>query len=243
MSSKTRRPLTLAIDVGGSSIKALLLAAGTHAMAEAEPIQVKTPRPATPQALLAAIFDIGQRLPGFDRVGVGFPGRVLDGVVFGAVNLDPLCEAFPFRKRIEEHLGKPVRMANDADLQGLGAISGKGVELVLTLGTGIGSALFSQGRLLPNMELGHLPFRNNKSFEDELGDAALARIGEDNWREVLLIDLLASTIAYDSLLLGGGNARLLDKTKGFALPAKVSCIHNRCALLGGLALWEQEGVC
>jgi polyphosphate glucokinase len=173
---------------------------------------------------------------GFDRISVGFPGVVTGGVVFTAVNLDKTWVGFDLAKALQERTGRPVRVANDADVQGLGVVEGRGVELVLTLGTGMGSALFVNGRLVPNLELAHHPIRKDKTYEDLVGDAALKKIGIERWsrRVRKAIDALEETFNYRLLYLGGGNAEKLDTE----LPKNVKIVSNLAGLLGGIALWR-----
>jgi polyphosphate glucokinase len=130
----------------------------------------------------------------------------------------------------------PARVANDADVQGFGDISGKGVELVITLGTGLGSALFLNGKLVPNLELAHHPFRNNQTYEALLGKVALQKNGVAKWRANLkrAILLWQQTFNYDILYLGGGYAKKIN----FKLPNYVKISDNIEGILGGIKLWE-----
>jgi len=175
-------------------------------------------------------------MPAYDRISVGFPGVVHEGVVFTAPNLDPEWKKFPLAQTLETKLGKPCRVANDADVQGYGAIEGRGVELVLTLGTGLGSALFVDGRLVPNLELGHHPFRKGDTYEQQLGRAALDEVGKKRWngRVRRAIALLDRIINYRTLYIGGGNAK---KVEG-EMPANVHTVGNEAGILGGIALWR-----
>ena len=103
------------------------------------------------------------------------------GVTETAANLDPEWIGFDVGSALVQSLAKPVRVANDADMQGLGATSGQGVELVITLGTGFGSALFLEGKLVPNLELGHHLFRKGETYEEQLGRRALDEVGSKKW--------------------------------------------------------------
>jgi polyphosphate glucokinase len=105
---------------------------------------------------------------------------VRGGVTETAVNLDPDWVGFDLATALSQRLDKPARVINDADMQGLGAISGKGVELVITLGTGFGAALFLDGKLVPNLEMGHHQFRKEETYEQQLGRAALEKGGRKN---------------------------------------------------------------
>src|SRR5262245_50617057 len=141
---------TLAIDIGGTGIKSMLLDATGKALDE--PIRMLTPHPATPHAVLKVISALAKKHAAFDRVSVGFPGVVRKGTVETAANLHHSWEGIALDHVLSQNLNVPVRAANDADVQGMGAIKGKGVELVITLGTGVGAALFLDGKLVPNLE-------------------------------------------------------------------------------------------
>jgi len=229
-----RGPTTLALDIGGSGIKGMLL--DLHGRPASERVREKTPHPATPAAVLRVVRSLADRLSAHDRVSVGFPGVVENGVVRTATNLHPAWIGIRPSARIRALLRKPVRIANDADVQGLGIVAGRGVELVLTLGTGIGSALFLDGRLIPNLELGHHTFRRGRTYEDLLGDRALKRIGLKRWNRRLrrAVEILLQTFNPRRLYLGGGNARMV----GRGLPARVVVASNLAGLLGGIRLWD-----
>lgn len=223
---------TLAIDIGGTGLKLALLDEAGRPVGES--VTVPTPRPATPAAVVDAL--IAAAPPGFQRVSCGFPGVVVDGVTLNAPNLDPSWAGFPLAAELERRTQAPARVANDADVQGFGAIEGHGVELVLTLGTGLGAALFVDGRLVPNLELGHHPFRGDRTYEQLLGKAALEADGFPVWR-TRLDDAIRTTRAlfnFRRLYLGGGHARLL----GDGLPEDVRVVDNSAGLTGGIALWR-----
>src|SRR5215470_16658525 len=151
--AKKRSPRTLAIDIGGTGLKMIVLDERGRPITERA--RVETPHPATPAAVLRALRSLMRRQGPFDRVSVGFPGVVQEGVVRTAPNLHSSFQGFDLAKAIARAAGKPTRVCNDADVQGLGDIRGKGVEMAITLGTGMGSALYIDGRLVPNLELGH----------------------------------------------------------------------------------------
>src|SRR5277367_3723811 len=139
-----RRPFTLAIDIGGTGIKAEKLDATGRPVTERT--KIATPKNATPKKVSKIIQELADQHGTFDRVSVGFPGVVKEGAVYTAANLGKGWNDYPLQKEIAKRLGKPVRMANDADVQGLGCIRGRGVELVITLGTGVGSVIFVDGK-------------------------------------------------------------------------------------------------
>src|SRR5262245_40254919 len=148
-----KRPLTLAIDIGGTWIKAMLLDASGHPAGPPE--RVATPRPARPGAVLEALRETASLLPDYDRVSVGFPGVVERGIARTAANLHPGWVGVRLLTRLRPVFRAPLKVANDADIHGHALIRGRGVELELTLGTGVGSALFVDRVLIPNLELGH----------------------------------------------------------------------------------------
>jgi polyphosphate glucokinase len=227
-------PLTLSIDVGGSGVKMMVLDDEGHPITDR--LRHKTPDHPTPQAVLEQIVGMAGEVGQYDRVSVGFPGVIVDGVTKTAVNLHDDWSGFNLLRALEELLTKPVRVANDADVQGLAVVEGKGVELVLTLGTGIGSALFLDGKLVPNLELGHHPFERGKTYEQRMGDLELRRKGKDTWNERLqrAIETLDNVFNYRSLYLGGGNAKRIN----FDLPDNVRIVPNVAGILGGIRLWD-----
>ncbi len=226
---------TLSIDIGGSALKAMLFdERGTRL---GERIRVPTPRPATTTALLAEIRKIVTSIGKFERVSVGFPGVVIHGRTMTAVNLDPSWIGFRLEETLKKELGVPVRVMNDADIQGHGVISGQGMEMVLTLGTGMGSVIFIDGKCVPNLELGHQPFRKGKTYEEYIGGAALERVGKKrfNQRVRRVVRQIQPIFNPDTLYLGGGNARLLT----IGLPPNVKIVDNDAGLSGGLMLWNE----
>lgn len=230
--------LTLCVDIGGSGVKGLVVADNGKAITQR--VRIETPRPATPDAVLAVIEEIAKRSAPFDRVAVGFPGVVKNGMTLSAPNLHEDWQGFDIDRTLEKRLKRPVRAGNDAAVQGLGAISGKGLEMVITLGTGLGCALYLQGRLAVPMEMAHHPFRKGKTYEECLGDEARERKGNKKWNERLqeAIANWESLIHYDRLFIGGGNAEHID----FELPANVKISSNQEGLYGGLGLWLERSV-
>ena len=241
--------VTLSIDIGGSGLKgALLNAQGEMA---SERVRIETPYPCPPSRLVATILELSSQLPGFHRGSVGFPGLVRDGRVFNIPSLtkstlegdiDPelveLWAGFDLGGALDTAFTAPVRVANDADVQGSAVIQGKGFEFVITLGTGCGSASFFDGRLLPHLELGHAPFRKGQTFEDQIGNAARREVGKERWirRVVRAIDAFDSFLFFDHIYIGGGNARLLE---GVDLGPKATVVSNTAGILGGIAIWER----
>src|SRR5436305_2911773 len=179
MAKKTGPLITFCLDLGGTGIKGFTADAADRPTSER--VRLETPRPARPDAVLAVIAEIVKQMPPFNRVAAGFPGVVVKGQTLTAPNLDPEWEGFPLAAALEKLTGKPVRVANDAGVQGLAVIEGVGTELVLTLGTGMGFALYIDGHYVPNVEMAHHPFRKEKTYEDLVGNLALQKVGRKRW--------------------------------------------------------------
>jgi polyphosphate glucokinase len=228
-------PITLAIDIGGSGLK--MQALSPEGQPISDRLRVPTPEPATTAAIMAGLDELKVSVPLFDRVSVGFPGVIKEGKTLTAANLDPGWIGFPFAKTLEKRWGKPVRMANDGAVQGYGVIQGKGVELVITLGTGMGSALFTEGVLCPGLELGHHPWRK-KTYEGYLGKRGLLRYGTRRWNKLLKLAIAqtSATFNWDTLYIGGGNSKKVTLKHG----PEIKIISNEEGLLGAMALWRDR---
>ncbi|HEY3626530.1 MAG TPA: ROK family protein [Terracidiphilus sp.] len=228
-------PITLAIDVGGSGLKAMLLDRDGKPVSERQ--RVVTPDIPAPKAVLAGLDALHELLPVFDRVSVGFPGVIKHGTTYTAANLHPGWVGFPLQLELEKRWKKPVRVANDAAVQGYGAIKGNGVEMIITLGTGMGGSLYTDGRLCPGLELGHHPWKKH-TYEDYIGRRGLDKYGKRAWNKFLqeAIAQTAATFNWDKLYLGGGNTKKIE----FKLPKDVEIVSNETGLLGGVALWKDD---
>jgi polyphosphate glucokinase len=207
------------IDVGGSGIKGAPVDTETGELV-AERIRVKTPRPATPEAIVATAVEVVRRSGWDGPTGCGFPAVVKDGVVRTAANIDKAAIGFNLQERLEQELGNPVRVINDADAAGLaemrwGAGGGiAGVVLMLTLGTGIGTSLFVEGRLVPNTELGHIEIRG-KDAEHRAADSARKR-DDLSWREYAkrldeYLHRIEDLLWPDLIVIGGGISKKSEK--------------------------------
>lgn len=229
------RVKTLSVDIGGSGVKTMLLDAAGKPISDR--LRAPTPTRSTPEAITAIIAEFSKQLGDFQRVSIGFPGVVRGGTILTAHNLDPKWINYPLAQKLSAQLNKPVRVANDAVVQGLGAVSGKGVELVITLGTGMGSALYIDGVPVPSLELAHHPFHDNRTYEDDLGRRALDKHGPKRWNKRLAeaIQLLHNLFYYDHLYIGGGNSKKVT----LKLPPNVSIISNEEGILGGMKLWSR----
>jgi polyphosphate glucokinase len=233
---KPTAPRTLSIDIGGTGIKTMVISARGKPLSERT--RVRTPRPATPGAVVAALRSILPVPGSYHRISVGFPGVVVHGVVRTAPNLDRSWVGFDLAGTLAKATGKPTRALNDAGMQGHGVIRGEGVEACVTLGTGFGFALFVDGTYVPNIELAHHPFRKGRTYEDELGKRALARLGKKRWNRMLAraITLIDRTFNLDRLYVGGGNSVKVT----LDLPPGVTRVDNVSGLLGGVKLWARR---
>ncbi len=228
-------PRTLAIDIGGTGIKMLVLDPSGEAISERT--RELTPKPADPDGVIGVIESMLKTQPAFDRISVGFPGVVVGGIVETAPNLsDEAWAKIELQAQLEKLTGMPARVLNDADIAGYGAIAGNGLEMVLTLGTGMGSALFIDGRLVPNLELGHHPFRKKATYEDRVSNVARKKLGNKRWsrRVQQVVDQLRPIFNFDLLYLGGGNSRRLQLEPN----PTVKIVPNSVGLLGGIKLWQ-----
>ena len=246
--SKVKRPesperrdlVTLSIDIGGTGLKCSILderGAMLH-----DKVWRPTPNPCPPQVLIDTYVDMIKELPAFGRVSGGFPGAVRDGKVITAPHF-PLdaWQNFDLAAALERTFGKPARVLNDAEVQGYGVIKGQGLEFVLTLGTGAGTAIFQDGRLAPHLELAHHPVHGKKTYNDYIGRFALEDAGPKRWSKRVrkVIGILDSLVHYDRILVGGGNARKLHGS----LPDGAEVVSNDAGITGGIALWRAtEGV-
>jgi len=232
---RRRRPFTLAVDIGGSHLKASVL--DRRGAEVTQHVTVATPHPAPPVRVVELLGELVHRLPPFDRISIGFPGAVKDGHVLTAPNLGTTeWHGFPLVAELERGWSKPARMLNDAEVQGFGVIRGHGLECVLTLGTGFGSALYRDGELMPHLELGQHPVWKNKTYDRYVGAAALAKKGVVKWNRRVrrAIGFVSTLLNYDRLYLGGGNAPHID----FELPPNVTIVSNEAGITGGFRLWD-----
>jgi len=224
----------LAIDIGGSHIKSTMLDYQGNILVVYK--SMVTPKSATPENVLKTIKSLTSSFDGYNLISVGFPGYVRDGIVFTAPNLSPKdWNKIPLAQMIENELGKPARVVNDADMQGLGVAEGKGLEMVLTLGTGFGTALLRDGVLMPHIELAHHPVSKNKTYDEYVGEKAYKTCGKKKWNKRMkkIIPLLKSIFNYDMLYIGGGNASKIN----FELSTDITIVTNKDGIHGGARLW------
>lgn len=228
----------LTIDIGGTGVKAAVVDA-RGALLEG-PVRCPTPSPATPEQMLAAIVQLVQPFSGFEGISIGFPGAIKHNLIYTAPNLGTeLWQGVDFSALVEASFKRPTRLANDATMHGLAIIEGNGIEVVLTLGTGMGFALFRDGVPAPQIELGRHTAGDEPTYDNFVGNAALVKLGEMAWKQRVeeTIGRLASLVNFDTLYLGGGNARLF---KSQELPSGVKLATNEAGLAGGADLWRDD---
>jgi polyphosphate glucokinase len=257
MSSDDAHPLgwpddvrTLAIDIGGSGFKAAVLDPGGVMLTER--VRVETPYPCPPEDLVRSLQSLTEHLGVYHRVSVGFPGLVRNGRVRNIPSLSRLeyggeadagleeqWRGFDLAGALTKAFGVPVKVANDADVQGCAVVQGEGFEFVMTLGTGVGTALFLDGRLLPHLEGGHAPFRKDETFEEQLGNVTRKEVGNHRWgkRVVKAIAAYDRFLFFDTIYLGGGNAKHLDPEQ---LPTHAKVVDNTAGIVGGVRLWDLD---
>lgn len=235
---------TLILDIGGTGIKSLCVNEAGIELVERE--RLLTPQPPTPENVLGVIETLiahnreklhAEGIEDFDRVAIGYPGVVMSGLVKTAHNLGgQVWYDFDLAAAVERLGGKPTLVVNDADLQGFGVISGVGVELVLTLGTGLGTALYTEGFLVANLEFAHHPFEEGKTYEEQVGDAPLKEVGAHEWsaRVHRMLDVIQRIFNPATIHLGGGNVRHIEGE----LPENVHVFENAAGMTGGVKLWK-----
>lgn len=212
----------LVVDVGGSHVKFRVGPQGRIAKFVSGPQM-------SAQQMTRSLLELQPR-SSYDAVSIGYPGLVLHGRIAAEPhNLGPGWVHFDFAKA----LGAPVRLINDAAMQAIGSYAG-GRMLFLGLGTGLGATLILEGVVGP-MEIGHLPYRRERSFEDYVGEQGRAQLGNKKWRKVVgeVVEQLSNVLESDYVVIGGGNARRLK-----SLPPNCRLGDNRNAFIGGLRMWQ-----
>jgi polyphosphate glucokinase len=250
-------PRTLAFDIGGTGLKASVLDAEGQMLADRVTVATKYPMPPTGEGgMVPTLQKLAASMPTFDRISAGFPGMCRHGVILSAAHfvtkkgpgseIDPqLVEAwdhFDMAKALAEAIGKPTRVANDADVQGLAVVSGSGLELVVTLGTGFGTALFLDGRLLPHLEIAHQPFRKGETYNEQIGERARKDLGDKRWNRRVRKALvnMEQLFFFDHLYIGGGNAPRVTRDQLGELLERTTVVDNSAGILGGIKLWEER---
>lgn len=225
----------LAIDIGGSHIKTILLDANAQPLEERR--RTATPNPASPAAVIDIIKQLAGNTVGYTKAAAGFPGFIKNNVIMTAPNLGTdLWHGVNLGGELQNSLGVPVIVVNDADFQGAGLVEGKGLEMVITLGTGFGTALLLDGKLLPHLEISQHPVTKSKNYDQYIGEAALKDKGEKEWNERMkrVLNILRTVFNFDHLYISGGNAELLN----FDLGQDVTIKSNKDGFAGAVGLWK-----
>lgn len=243
---------TLVIDCGGGGIKAAVLdESGTM---RTQPVRVPTPYPLSTQLFVKTLVKLAREFPTVDQASVGIPGMIRHGVVITTPHyvtargprsrIDPELvrqwHGFDARTALAEGLGVPTIVVNDAELHAAGLVTGQGLELVLTLGTGLGCAIFDGGRLAPHLEMSQAPVRWGLSYDTYIGEHERRRLGDSFWsrRVVRVIDGLRPVFLWDRLYLGGGNSRHITASQVARLGDETIIVPNTAAMLGGARIWQ-----
>ena len=147
-------------------------------------------------------------------------------------------ERFDLQTALATMLKRPAKVVNDADLQGVGIVSGKGLEMVITLGTGFGTALLLDGKLLPHFEIAHHPVKTDRDYDEYIGEKAYQKRGKDHWNYRLkkVFVILKTVFNYDRLYISGGNAKNIN----FTLEENMIIVNNREGIKGGARLWQSK---
>ncbi|MDB4893649.1 MAG: polyphosphate glucokinase [Gemmatimonadetes bacterium] len=215
----------LVIDVGGTNIK--LLATGRRA-----PIKIPSGPDLTPAEMVSAVIEATKDWT-FEAVTIGYPGPVMkDRPTREPVNLGPGWVDFDYVKALKV----PVKMINDAAMQALGSYDG-GVMLFLGLGTGLGTTLVTNGTVVP-LEIAHLPYRKERTYEEYVGEAGLKHLGEKKWKRHVerIVNLFLAALNAEYAVLGGGNVRHFEND----LPPNTRRGSNLNAFRGGYRLWQKR---
>ena len=240
----------LGIDVGGTGIKFGVVDTASGTLI-GDRVRIPTPRPATPQAVGEVLRDIVASTQWHGPIGVGFPAAVVQGTVRTAANIDKSFIGLPIAEYFAQCTGCPVFVANDADAAGLAEMrfgAGRehsGTVLIVTVGTGIGTALFHAGRLLPNTELGHIYLNNGKEAEPYASEAT--RVTKDlkwkDWGPRLgqVLGTLEHLLWPELIILGGGVSRKLEKYAAFLktqAPVVAASFLNQAGIVGAALVAE-----
>ena len=241
----------LGIDVGGTTIKAALVETSTGALLS-EHVRIVTPKPATPQAIGETLKGMAEHFGHQGPIGVGFPAAIQHGIARTAANIDKAFIGLPIAAYFTQLSGRPTHVVNDADAAGLAEMrfgagrNASGVVLMITIGTGLGTALFTNGQLLPNSELGHILLDNGVEAERYASESVrvVQKLKWKEWGERFNQYLLtmAQLLWPDRIILGGGVSRQLAKFQPMLTtraPVVAASLLNQAGLVGA-ALFAAE---
>ena len=238
---------TLGIDCGGTGLKGSVM--DQNGQMIADPVRIPTPYPLPPEKFVRVLSGIAKKLPEFDRVTVGMPGMIRGGQVINTPHYpssggpytgkDPaLVEAWrgwDALTNLTEAFAKPTLVLNDAEVQGAAVIERDGLEVMFTLGTGLGNAIYNNGVLAPHLELSHAPI-NGVTYDTYIGINQLRELGSHKWSERLLevVEGFRPVFLWDRLFVGGGNARRLQLSLG----DDVTIVPNSAGITGAVRAWD-----
>jgi polyphosphate glucokinase len=245
---------TLSIDCGGLGIKASILdSLGTM---HVPPIHVPTPYPLSPTLFVETLVAIAESLPKAHRATIGMPGMIRHGVVVATphyitvkgprTRIEPELKVawagFDVQSALTIALGLPTLVLNDAEVHGAGVVAGTGFEVVLTLGTGLGCAVFDGGQLAPHIELSHAPIRRMMTYDTWIGEHERRRLGDAFWtrRVRTMVEDLRPVFLWDRLYLGGGNSRRIKPEQVTRLGDDVVVVPNAAGIVGGVRAWSLQ---
>ncbi|WP_432839236.1 ROK family protein [Dactylosporangium sp. CA-092794] len=246
---------TLTIDCGGGGLKAAVVDDSDALVGG--PLRIPTPYPFPPERFIRSLLRIAAQLPEADRATVGLPGMIRHGVVVATphyvtkagphTEIDPKLYAawtgYDARAALNLAFGRPVLVLNDAEVHGASLVVGTGLEVVLTLGTGLGNAIFDDGVLAPHLELSHAPIRRKRTYDTYIGEIQRREVGNARWsrRVRRVVDGLRPVIRWNRLYIGGGNSALIDAPTLERLGTDVTIVPNTAGVLGGSRAWKLMG--
>ncbi|MDC4233594.1 ROK family protein [Actinomyces sp. B33] len=244
--------MTLAVDCGGGGIKASVVDERGTMIAPAR--RTPTPYPLPPELLVSTIVGLAARLPRATRATVGMPGMIRHGIVVATPHyitkdgprsrvlpdLVDQWKRFDMRRALDNALAIPVKVLNDAEVAGAGVITGTGLEMIVTLGTGLGNAVFDGGTLAPHVEVSQGFVRWGLTYDDYIGEHERLRLGDSHWsrRVRRVVDGLRAMYMWDRLYLGGGNSHRITPLQRGRLGDDVVIVPNDAGIIGGVRAWE-----
>ena len=244
--------MTLAIDCGGGGIKGSVVDEKGTMVAPAR--RVPTPYPLPPGLLVRTVCDLAAGLPRGTRVTMGMPGMIRHGVVVATPHyitkdgprsrvLPELVEQwdhFDMGRAIAAALSLPTKVLNDAEVAGAGAVTGRGLEMIITLGTGLGNAVFDGGVLAPHVEVSQGFVRWGLTYDDYIGEHERLRLGDTHWsrRVRRVVDGLRAMYMWDRLYMGGGNSKRITAANRAKMGDDIIIVPNDAGIIGGVRAWE-----
>lgn len=241
----------LGIDIGGSGIKGAIVDSKKGTL-KSKRHRIATPQPATPRAVSAVVNELRAHFDWHGPIGVGFPAAIQHGVARTASNVDNAFIDLNLEQLFSEATNCPVYVANDADVAGLaechfgGALEMSGLVIVVTVGTGLGTALVNDGKLLPNTELGHIWLANGQEAEAYAADSTRKKLKLDweAWadRFNLYLNTLEGLFFPDAFIIGGGASKHLETFRDhltLSTPIRAATLLNKAGIVGA-AVYAQS---